>query len=372
MVIARSVIENGIDNKTGGMVKLCGVATTGELKGEISVKDNGDDLKDFAVDYKASYTKPVSKLYIYESADMTADNSEALQALLNEAAATGGVVYVPAGHYRFDAFLTVPAGVELRGASSVATRDQGGMSNGTVFECFYGDDEGNGPDDQAFITLNGDYAGLNGIRIIYPENSNLNPNLDTTYTVRGKGKGVYMVNCAISASAYGVDFRNCDEHFIKKVTTCCYYNTFILGGKGGILSGCLQNGTVLYRTSGNGLQNWPTVEGQIWAELFDPITRLYNQYIIVDGATDQLIYNTFIYGCANMIVNRNSEGTLAVNIGSDNIGKEAAQLVMESGSFVVVNSMRYNGSSLEYQEGDFEVYNRITINKKGELTYIKP
>jgi hypothetical protein len=73
-----------------------------------------------------------------------------------------------------------------------------------------------------------------------------------------------------------------------------------------------------------------------------------------------------------MIVNRNSEGTLAVNIGSDNIGKEAAQLVMESGSFVVVNSMRYNGSSLEYKEGDFEVYNRITINKKGELTYIKP
>ena len=371
MVIARSTIENGIFNETGGLVKLCDVKTTGELQGEISTTNNDEDLSDFAVNYTASYKKPAANLVVYNATDKTADCTAEIQALLTEMGQTGGVVYIPAGHYRLDGMLTVPAGVELRGASSVATRDQGGRSDGTVFECFYGDDDGNGVNDPAFITLNGDYAGLNGIRIIYPENSNLNPNLDTTYTVRGNGKGVYIVNCAISASAYGVDFRNCDEHFIKKVTTCCYYNTFIVGGKGGVLSGCLQNGTVIYRTSGNGLQNWPTVEGQIWAELFDPITRQSNLYIIVDGATDQLIYNTFIYGCANMVVNRNSEGTLAVNIGSDNIGSNAAQLVMESGSMVVINSMRYNGTSIEYVEGDFEVYNRITINKKGELTYIK-
>lgn len=368
MVIARSTIEGGIYNKTSGLVKLCGVDVKGVKNGQITTDDS--DLSAYSFNYKASYKKPAAKLYVAEL-DKKNDVSAALQEILNEAGKTGGVVYIPAGHYRLDNPLTVPAGVELRGSSSVATRDQGGMSNGTVFECFYGDDDGNGINDQAFITLNGDYAGLNGIRIIYPENSNLNPNLDTTYTVRGKGKGVYMVNCAISASAYGVDFRGCDEHFVKKVTTCCYYNTFRLGGKNGILTGCLQNGTVIYRTSGNGLQNWPTAEGQIWAELFDPITRLKNQYIIVDGATNQLIYNTFIYGCANMIVNRNSEGTLAVNIGSDNIGKNAGQILSESGSMVVINSMRYNGHSYDHNGGSMTLYNRLTINNKDEKTLIK-
>ncbi|MBQ8718026.1 MAG: hypothetical protein IJY66_02030 [Clostridia bacterium] len=371
MVIARSTIENGIYNTTGGMVKLCGVTTTGALEGEISTTNNDDDLSDFSVNYKASYKKPAanfSRCELPNDKDVSAD----IQAALDAMAAQGGVVYIPAGHYRLDNPLTVPAGVELRGSSSVATRDQGGRSAGTVFECFYGDDDDNGVGDQAFITLNGDYAGLNGIRIIYPENSNLNENLNTTYTVRGKGKGVYMVNCAISASAYGVDFHGCDEHFIKKVTTCCYYNTFLLGGKGGILSGCLQNGTVIYRTSGNGLQNWPSNEANIWAELFDPITRLYNDYIIVENATDQLIYNTFVYGCAKMITNRNSEGTLVVNIGCDNIGNpDGRQLLMESGSMVAINTMRYNGKSFTYVDGDIDIYNRITIGDKGEKTYIK-
>jgi hypothetical protein len=73
-----------------------------------------------------------------------------------------------------------------------------------------------------------------------------------------------------------------------------------------------------------------------------------------------------------MIVNRDSVDTLAVNIGSDNIGSKAAQLKMESGSMVVINSMRYNGYSFGYVDGDFEVYNRITINDKTEETVIRP
>ena len=67
-----------------------------------------------------------------------------------------------------------------------------------------------------------------------------------------------------------------------------------------------------------------------------------------------------------MVVNRKSENTRCVNIGADNIGGEAAQLVVESGSMVAINVMRYNGYSYEHTGGDFEVYNRITINNKGE------
>jgi hypothetical protein len=255
--------------------------------------------------------------------------------------------------------------VELRGATTVAARDQAGASLGTVFLCYYGDDAACAPSDDAFITLAGDNAGLNGIRIVYPENGPYDSDLTTTYTVRGKAEGVYIVNSSIVASAYGVDFSGCDNHFIKKVTTCCYYNTFLLGGKGGYLSGCLQNGTVLSRTSSTGLVNW-LEESKIFADLFDSILRLKSQYIIIDGAEGQRVFNTFCYGSAVFAVNRNSEGTLLINIGSDNIGD--AQLIMESGSLAVINAMRYNGVSYKHISGELLLYNRITINEKDEGT----
>ncbi len=371
MVISRSVIEGDIINQTDGLVKLCDVEVGGDISGEVS-EEYESDLGDYEIDYTRTYQKPAASLYVVEGLDKTGktDATAVLQAVLNEAAATGGVVYVPAGMYRFDGKITVPAGVELRGASSVAQRDQGGNHNGTLFLCYYGDDEDyDAESDYAFITLNGDYAGLNGIRIIYPENSPYEDNLNTTYTVRGKGKGVYIVNASISASAYGVDFRDCDAHFIKKVTTCCYYNAFRLGGKGGSLSGCLQNGTVLARCNIPACVNWLS-EGNVFTDLFNPILRLTAMYIIVDGAQEQQIYNTFCYGCATLVI-CNDSTALVANIGSDNIGDETAQLVMNSGEMVVVNSMRYNGHSFDHNGGDLELYNRLTINNKTEATYVE-
>ena len=373
MVVAHGIIENGVYNETIGDVKLCDVVTTGEIEGMVFPSNQGEDLDKYRIDYSESYGKPRARLYMHDAdLDKSKDVSAAIQALLDTAGKGGGIVYLPAGHYRLDAPLTVPAGVELRGASSSATRDQVGMSAGTVLMCYYGDDDNSSPEDQAFITLAGKNAGINGIRIIYPENSPLNENINTTYTVRGKGKGVYMVNCGISASAYGIDFRDCDKHFIKKVTACCYYNTYLLGGKNGVLTGCLQNGTVIYRTAAEGLVNWPTVEGEIWAQLFDPITRESCRYIIVDGAVGQTVRNTFVYGCAAMITNRNSTDTFVVNIGSDNIGSHAPQIAMESGSMTVINAMRYNGYSYEYGEGRLALHNRISILEFGEETIRLP
>ncbi len=374
MVIARSTIENGIynysfQNNAGGdfgMVKLCDVKVTGEIKGEYLTDES--DLSAFVVDFKRTYVKPVEILYVADL-DKTGntDVSDALQAKLNEAAATGGVVYLPGGYYRLDKPIDVPAGVELRGSSSVATREQGWKCNGTVILSYYGDDATSKTTDRALITLAGDYAGLNGIRIIYPENGPYDENLNTTFTVRGQGKGVYMVNAMISAAAYGVDFRDCDEHFIKKVTTCCYYNTYLLGGENGMLNGCLQNGTVLARTSANHLQNWLS-EGNVFTDLFDPITRPNTKYIVLEGAEDQQIYNTFAYGVANMVVCNDSTGLIA-NIGSDNLGTKKAQIVMNSGELVTINSMRWNGTSYEHNGGALEMYNRLTINIKNEETY---
>lgn len=370
MLIAGGVIEGGIYNRALGTVKLCDVNVTGTLHGKID-QTATDSLTDYFIDAEKSYTKPMATLYTANlDKTGTADVADELQSILDKAGKTGGVVYLSAGKYRLDKPVSVPAGVELRGASSVANRDQGGMCIGTVILAYYGDDEGvDSEKDAALISLSGDNAGVNGLRIIYPENSPLSDDVNTTYTVRGTAKGVYIVNSAISSSGYGVDFRNCDGHFIKKVTTCCYYNSYVLGGKDGTLSGCLQNGTVVYRTdvSMPFLVDWPTNEGNIWNELFNPITRISNKYIILDGAENETVFNTFIYGANNMIVCRNSKAVVA-NVGSDNLG--GAQTVCESGDLTVINAMRYNGSSYKHTGGTLKLFNRITINLKTEKTEI--
>ena len=144
----------------------------------------------------------------------------------------------------------------------------------------------------------------------------------------------------------------------------------LVGGKNGMIAGCLQNGTVLCRTGLSQLMVDPLAEADIFNGLFNPITRVENKFIIVRDAEGQQIYNTFVYGCANMIVCEDS-GVLAVNIGSDNIGSRMAQLVMHSGEMTVINAMRYNGISYEHYGGTLRLYNRLTIENKKEQTYIE-
>lgn len=385
MVIANSTIENGIYNESfknnaggePGLVKLCNVKVTGEKKGEIT--EDASQISQYVIDYKKTYVKPNANLYV-ANLDKTGatDVTAALQAILDEAGATGGVVYLPGGVYRFDGAITVPAGVELRGSSSIATRDQGGDYNGTLLLCYYGDGAGfDAVSDAAFITLNGDYAGLNGVRIAYPANGPRDTNLNTTYAVRGKGKGVYLVNASIAGAAYGVDFRGCDEHYIKKVSTCCYYNTFLLGGKNGMLSGCLQNGTVLVRCSIPGRQNWiKETQDELHGILFASILGKYSQYIILSGAENETVYNTFAYGPATLITCNDNSTAVVANIGCDNVGgyglygsSKSPMIVMNSGDLTIINMMRWNGTSYQHNGGTLKMYNRITINIKNEATY---
>jgi len=106
----------------------------------------------------------------------------------------------------------------------------------------------------------------------------------------------------------------------------------------------------------------------VFRVLFDPITRRKNQYIVLDGAENEQIYNTFVYGCANFLVCEDS-AALAVNIGSDNIGDHEPQIVMNSGEMTVINAMRYNGVSVRHDGGMLALYNRLTIWDKTEPVY---
>jgi len=385
MVIADGYIEGGVTNNTCGLLRMTDVEIKGEIMGVCddenrTVKtysideldcphielNNEYDISDKNFDHTRSYVKPTDKLYVFDGVkDGTADISKELQSLLDDAGITGGVVYLPSGMYRLDAPVSVPAAVELRGSSSVPTRDQNGLSRGTVLLCYYGDDAVNSEADQALITLNGENAGLNGLRIAYPQNGPYDDDLNSTYAVRGTARGVYITNCAIIASAYGVDFSGCDDHFIKKVSTCCYYNAYLLGGVNGYMSGCLQNATVIVRHGNSYYENW-LAEGNVFTDLFDPILRMLCDYIIVDGAENQIISNTFAYGTATFLTNINSENTLLVNVGSDNLGSGSPQIIADSGSLTGINVMRWNGISFEHYDGLLNLFNRITIGDKTE------
>ena len=336
--------------RESGYIQLCDVEVSGGIggwaKNKVIVEEA--DLSSYQVDYDKSYVTPDERMII---ANLSADKdaSVKLQACLNwMSKAGGGVVYVPAGIYSFYQPVVVPAGVELRGSATVATRDQEDVCEGTLFFCYYGDE--GGVNDTAFITLAGENAGLNGVRIVYPNNGVLidnetNKTYKTTYTVRGKAEGVYMVNSMIAASGYGVDFRDCDNHYIERVVTCCYYNTFYLGGTGGTISNCLQNHTVLRRTAAP--LNTTSFSNSDEKKLLFGIMKQENHYIILQEAEDEVVYNTFAYGAMTMLTNLDSTGTQVINMGTDKVGASSAQLVMDGGSMTGVNILRSNTTSEE-------------------------
>ncbi|VGO21977.1 glycosyl hydrolase family 28-related protein [Pontiella sulfatireligans] len=101
------------------------------------------------------------------SADATGkrDCTASVQKAIDDLSKTGGgVVYIPAGKYRFDGCLKIPGGIALRGdwKSPLA----GGSGKGTILMVYSG--RGN-VDGEPFIRTTGGCSGLQGLSFWYPE-----------------------------------------------------------------------------------------------------------------------------------------------------------------------------------------------------------
>src|SRR3712207_812159 len=103
----------------------------------------------------------------------------------------GGIVYLPAGHYRMNSRISIPDSVELKGASDIAAIPHG---QGAILECYA--DEGN-ENAAAFITM-GVASGLRGVTVNYPTQRSPNSIKKYPFTVQGN-KNVYIVNVGIRA-----------------------------------------------------------------------------------------------------------------------------------------------------------------------------
>ena len=235
--------------------------------------------------------------------DKDHDDGDAIQSALDEAGSEGGgIVYLPAGFYRVNGRLTVPAGVELRGVSPIRNRDlDDGVSLGTMLLAYEGKGTAIPETDEAFITLDGEGAGVRGLRVFYPEN---NPKYELSaypYTIRGNGKGVYVVDVGFVNSCYGIDMRTkrCDDLYIKGTVGTFFDRGIVVGGgsENGWILDNLSNPTLTMCVSVECAgEDWLRDHGIVFDVLINPVTRQRLSYIVLDGAKNQHLLSNTVYG----------------------------------------------------------------------------
>ncbi len=362
--------------------------------------DDTTDLSAYDAQYDATYEIPVAQkknlwvvdLSEYDEANV--DVSEAIQDAIDEFKASsayaknnGGILYIPGGTYRLDNPITIPAGVELRGASAIANREQFRDSEGTLFMCYYGDDSSSSASDKALVTLEGDYSGVNGVRFLYPENViTYNTDTKSTYTISASNaSNVHVVNTFIAASSYGVNFTNCTDFWAEGVYTCCYLNSFNASNSSGVIRGCLSNPNMIARTSAKGITaGWPTeaVYNDTTAIMNTIRNNLMNnlKYITISGSSsDEVLVQDITAYAVNRLVETTGASVVVLNANADAmLGNGGYQFYVNSGSLTVINALRsgittegkstveaylYNSDTYT---GTVKIYNSMSAKGEGE------
>jgi hypothetical protein len=153
--------------------------------------------------------------------DGQGDCTAVFQKLLDEAgAAGGGVVDVPAGRYRINTGLSIPANVTLAGTYRVAPTLQRGPSGnlaGSVLLAYAGRGAANAP---PFIRLAGNNAVITGFVITYPEWKQADvPPVPYPPCVLCEGKeDVAVENCLLLNPYEGIKMVGAARHWIRNVT----------------------------------------------------------------------------------------------------------------------------------------------------------
>mgnify|MGYP001190137024 CR=1 FL=1 len=356
--IAGGVLEgsqHAIRNDADGYVKITGTTLAGDVQGTVHVFDERPP----AYEPGPPPDRPRAVLYDVTKPPFNAprgvgvlpneDATAAIQRALDQAHADGGgIVYLPAGWYRIASHLRVPARVELRGASAVPNRDQLGLSGGTVLLAYEGRDTSVPETAPAFVTLDGDRAGVRGLRIFYPENNPASPDglVPYPYAIRGNGERTYIVNVGLPNAWNGIDlatYRN-DRFVVRKVNGAFFKRAVTVGrSDGGRIEGLLSNGNAVTRV-GFGIPGWAE-EGNIFPEVIDKYMRRQAVLVTVDGARRLRLTHVFAYGFHDGLVVRSGD-VVGWNLGTDNLGEDGHTVDVTAGEVTITNVLRYNGATL--------------------------
>ncbi|HTJ35481.1 MAG TPA: glycosyl hydrolase family 28-related protein [Dactylosporangium sp.] len=352
--------DAAVVNAGGGYVKLTGTRVTGAVRGTVYQMDGALP----ADEGSRTPLKPARRA-LYEAGAPhgngylpAADATPAVQRALDRAGRDGGgVVYLPAGWYRLAGRLSVPAGVQLLGASPVPNRDEDGRSGGTVLMAYAGRGSASADTDPAAITLRGDRAGVAGLRVFYPENNPAAPGglVPYPYAVRGLGDGTYAVNLGLPNAWNAIDMAG-DRFLVRKIKGTFVRHGVTARGDDGRIEGVLSNGNTFVRT-GFAVPNW-VLGANLFPQVIDAWTRTNADLVTVEGARRLSVAGAFGYGLHNGLVVRSGD-VRAVNLGTDNLGGDGYTVRVDGGRASVVNLMRYNGAT---SLGPVTLYNIMVIN----------
>ncbi|WP_460494840.1 InlB B-repeat-containing protein [Dactylosporangium cerinum] len=215
--------------------------------------------------------------------------------------------------------------------------------------------------EQAAITLRGERAGVNGLRVFYPENNPAAPGglVPFPYTIRGQGTATYAVNIGLPNAWNAIDMathRN-DRFLVRKIKgTFVRHGVTVGRSDDGRIEGVLSNGNTFVRT-GFHLPNW-VLGKDLFPQVIDGWTRKYADLVTVDGANRLTVADAFGYGLHNGLIVR-SGSVRVFNLGTDNLGADGYTVQVAGGNVTVVNLMRFNGTT---SSGPVKLYNVMVIN----------
>ncbi|MFD0711488.1 glycosyl hydrolase family 28-related protein [Paenibacillus sp. GCM10027626] len=253
------------------------------------------------------------------------DDTSVIQNALNAAGeAGGGTVYMPAGIYRVEGHLVVPAGVELRGSEGVPHRAAVyGSSTGTILYAYEGRGTKTSETDQAFITLNGDHAGVRGLSVHYPEQATDEAANIVSYpwTIRGNGSGVYVYDMVLVNPYKGIDFatHRTDGHLISHVGGTMLKEGIRVGNStDGQVEHVLFNITYWGRAYG--------LEGTLYENVtMFPVAGTYvgsnlKAYVVTEGARNEYMLNAFVFDFMTAFTFEEDASATVINSAADHRG----------------------------------------------------
>ncbi|HOA75250.1 MAG TPA: glycosyl hydrolase family 28-related protein [Phycisphaerae bacterium] len=154
-------------------------------------------------------------------ADGKTDCTAAFQKALDEAARQGGgIVNVPAGHYRIDGHLQIPGGVTLQGvfrAPPSNRKDNQPQLNGSILLAYAGRGKREG---EPFIRLTASTAGIAGLIITYPEwkQTDVPPvPYPPTVAVTEPFDNNFVIDCLFVNSYEAISIQNAGRFLIRNV-----------------------------------------------------------------------------------------------------------------------------------------------------------
>ncbi|MFD0711490.1 glycosyl hydrolase family 28-related protein [Paenibacillus sp. GCM10027626] len=299
------------------------------------------------------------------------DDTAAIQAALNDAgAAGGGTVYLPAGIYRINTHLTVPAGVQLRGSDDVPHRAaKYGPASGTILYAYEGKGTATPDMDTPFIQLNGANAGVRGLSIHYPEQSNTSSASIRAYpwTIKGSGDSVYVFDVTFVNAYKGLDFASVvstNNHYVNQV------NGFVL--KEGIRVGNATEGWVedslfnaTHWSRAAGLPNIVDEGTTMWSVAFAYSRANAKNFVVTSGAQNEHLLNNFVYGSNTGLTVESNANVTAINNAADGSLNTIRVTGTGTGGAKIINAegcgCGLGGTAISVSGGVAQIYNMLTM-----------